>query len=511
MKKLLSTVAAAAILSGSAFAATSTNHVAVAPNGLGDALIFQEYFASTGWTTHLKVVNTDVNRAVVARVAVYESRDSQEVRDFYIYLSPGDVWTADLRATDTGVPEIISMDDSTYRGPDNITGAPTFASTSPTGGEENAVITSLTSIAGTTPTAGYVNVVAVAAKLGSKLVSGWQPGQPIDKRVIYSDFHNIANIGTTADLWTYPRIDTLTGTEIVRDTNANRAMSLPTVALKNLLAANVAPANGTSVLVDQSDAVRNQQLTGSFRPTAAIAGLTDFSRSVGNGGLAPTGVSNSLAELDAVLSRGSSVIPYEQNNDGTGVAPSVVWINFPTENLLESTAEYQNVVTAGTQPVDITYNVTTDIRNEGELNVRGVFSPVAPSPINTEVSSLSVPDLVNSAVSVVPSLTITDFRAGWLILDLQPNVTSYNLGVVAATTNTLTGTTKGVTSTNLNSSGNTIAVASNGGTAVPALVSVMSASAAGDQTRLNWMNAPYYETTVTDSAANTYSKYEISQ
>jgi hypothetical protein len=467
MKKLLSTVAAAAILSGSAFAASSTNHVAVAPNGLGDALIFQEYFAMSGWDTHLKVINTDINNAVVARVAVYESSDSQEVRDFYIYLSPGDVWTADLKLSAAGTPSIVSTDDSTYRGPSATDGSPTFAS------EAVPMEVSLNGAA-----AGYVNVVAVAAKSGTDLAgAGWLAGQPISKTVIYNNFHNVSTD------WKYPKVDVLTGTEIVKDTNNNRAMALPAVAIKNLLGDSDAQTKQVA-----NGPVRIAQISGAFQPTAALTGLTIFSNTAF--GLAAN--TNSLAELDAALSRGASVIPFETNGDAP--APSIVNINFPTENLLEETGAYKALVATGAQAADISYTLSTDIRNESEVNVKGVFSPVTAAVLGKEINQLVVSDLVKNAVAVVPSLSVSDFKAGWLSLNLTPNVTSYN--------------TTGI----LNTAGDTtdtVSVTARVGTAAPALVNVMSASNVGSDTRLNWMNSPFYETSLSNSTGGAYSKYEF--
>jgi len=106
-KLLLSSVAAAAVLSSSAFAAAT-----IATDGTGQYLISGQYYAMPGYSTKLKLVNTDLNSSVIMRGVVRESVSSQEV-DFTITLSPGDVWEADLYY-ENGKAMIKSTDDSNY-------------------------------------------------------------------------------------------------------------------------------------------------------------------------------------------------------------------------------------------------------------------------------------------------------------------------------------------------------------------------------------------------------------
>ncbi len=131
-KKILSTVAAAAILTtgamaydsmgGMAFAAaatattaknvTATTPITKAYNGLGQSLIFPAYFVGNGWETNLRVINTSSTNAVVAKVVLYSGKDSKEVRDFNIYLSANDEWTGTIKVDSDGTAKLISTDDS---------------------------------------------------------------------------------------------------------------------------------------------------------------------------------------------------------------------------------------------------------------------------------------------------------------------------------------------------------------------------------------------------------------
>ncbi len=124
-KRILSTVAAAAILTTGAMAfdsfgsmeygannATETAPMVVANDGFGQALIFPAYFVGGGWQTTLRVINTG-NTATVAKVVLYAGSDSHEVRDFNIYLSAHDEWVGTIKIDPTdNKAKIISTDDS---------------------------------------------------------------------------------------------------------------------------------------------------------------------------------------------------------------------------------------------------------------------------------------------------------------------------------------------------------------------------------------------------------------
>lgn len=95
-KALASAVAASAVvLSGAAGA------VAVNPDGLGQALIYPYYTARASQDTLLSVVNT-TNNAKAVKVRFREARNSNDVLDFNLYLSPFDVWTGRVSAKDGG-------------------------------------------------------------------------------------------------------------------------------------------------------------------------------------------------------------------------------------------------------------------------------------------------------------------------------------------------------------------------------------------------------------------------
>lgn len=112
LKKLIVSGAAALALVGTASIAADGNPpVQIGCDGTGDYLLAPVYYAVANWKTELKVVNTNTTRAIVAKVVVRDSKESEEIMDFAIYLTPGDVWTGTLY-DDNGVVKLTSTDDS---------------------------------------------------------------------------------------------------------------------------------------------------------------------------------------------------------------------------------------------------------------------------------------------------------------------------------------------------------------------------------------------------------------
>lgn len=67
--------------------------VSIAETGVGDLLIFPLYAALDGFSTKISVVNTAPEQSTVAKVVIRKYDDSKEILNFYIYLSPSDMWT----------------------------------------------------------------------------------------------------------------------------------------------------------------------------------------------------------------------------------------------------------------------------------------------------------------------------------------------------------------------------------------------------------------------------------
>lgn len=117
MKRLLkytALIATVLVISSSAWALDYTDHINTAPNNKGDMMIFPWFLAlDGGWQTKLTVINTDQVNSVVAKVVFRSFKNSQEMLDFLIYLSPADVWTGKISVdTTTKAVKVFSDDDS---------------------------------------------------------------------------------------------------------------------------------------------------------------------------------------------------------------------------------------------------------------------------------------------------------------------------------------------------------------------------------------------------------------
>lgn len=231
--------AAACLFASPSQAYDADFHVYQAGNGVGDALIYPVYAAGGTVKTNLRVVNTSPTYSVVAKVVFREPNTSCESRDFFIYLSPNDEWTADI-VDANGSTKIVSNDDSSPEVPLNVGMA--------------------TTCNGYDASVGYVEVYGVAAMTftdsnGNTLTS------PISKGLIqkaYSTLYNgtsgisflsdpmggnatCTNSATMQVTYSdkiygmryYPSQNVLAGVEEIKDTSAGLVMPMVATALAN--------------------------------------------------------------------------------------------------------------------------------------------------------------------------------------------------------------------------------------------------------------------------------------
>jgi hypothetical protein len=94
-----------AVLGGLGAIAGSAHAVYQDPNGLGQALIYPYYTvqqsAGNPFNTYISIVNT-TTRGKALKVRFREGKNSREVLDFNLFMSPNDVWTAAVVPTGTG-------------------------------------------------------------------------------------------------------------------------------------------------------------------------------------------------------------------------------------------------------------------------------------------------------------------------------------------------------------------------------------------------------------------------
>src|SRR5690606_18908242 len=108
-KKILSLAVAAGltgVVAGTAQAAMHVND-----KGMGEALVYPFYSTEGGNDTYVHVVNTTAYTKAV-KVRFIEARNSQEVLDFNLYLSPEDEWAGVITDAGNGGAMIRTVDNS---------------------------------------------------------------------------------------------------------------------------------------------------------------------------------------------------------------------------------------------------------------------------------------------------------------------------------------------------------------------------------------------------------------
>ena len=217
-KLLISGVTALTLATVGATAADNTN-TSLATDGTGDYLVLPYYAAIGNWETHLRVVNTNPTDAIVAKVVFREYKQSAEILDFPIYLSPGDVWEGTITVENNTVV-VKSSDDSLiladYPEKDKILGMNPNR-----GGKE--------------PSFGYVEVWGIAQIAATDVDPLFKVNYPLDKAKLVQKFKAELNghpySGTE---WRGVDKDSLYAEEILYDNGNKLAMTLPATALEGV-------------------------------------------------------------------------------------------------------------------------------------------------------------------------------------------------------------------------------------------------------------------------------------
>lgn len=197
----------------------------VAPSGQGDLLIYPLYVAlDGGWSTKLTVINTSEMYSTVAKLVVRSWKNSQELLDFLIFLSPADVWTGTL-SYDPAKQAVVmtSTDDSV------MVEVGVFASAN------NPMTKALVATADKTDNGflGYVYIINAATNP--------QPSSPslVSKGAIFSWYYGltladgtVARNGAPLPVAAYPR-NILTGFADISWQGTSDAFALKPVALNN--------------------------------------------------------------------------------------------------------------------------------------------------------------------------------------------------------------------------------------------------------------------------------------
>ncbi|GAB4117260.1 MAG: hypothetical protein Tsb0027_09630 [Wenzhouxiangellaceae bacterium] len=111
MNKKTLTTAVLAGLTGIAGIVSVSNAVHINPDGTGQVLVYPYYTTRGDNVTLISIVNTTEDGKAV-KVRFIEGMNSREVRDFNLYMSPFDVWTAAISDNGTGGAGFVTTDNS---------------------------------------------------------------------------------------------------------------------------------------------------------------------------------------------------------------------------------------------------------------------------------------------------------------------------------------------------------------------------------------------------------------
>ena len=108
--------ASAVVLNGTAtptaatLGATNANAFELSNGGVGHNLIVPYFTAQNGNMTVLHLTNTDVKNGKAVKVRFRGAANSDDILDFQVLLSPGDVWTGAVTAGADGVAQLTTAD-----------------------------------------------------------------------------------------------------------------------------------------------------------------------------------------------------------------------------------------------------------------------------------------------------------------------------------------------------------------------------------------------------------------
>lgn len=126
MKLFKKHVVAVSVAAAIGMTAGVAQAIEVAADHTGQVLLAPLYVADASGSTDITVVNPYTDQAVFARIAFRSQVNSQEVLDFEIYLSPGDVFRGSL-VNENGTAYLTSSDDSVLQlSQGNVAGVPLY-------------------------------------------------------------------------------------------------------------------------------------------------------------------------------------------------------------------------------------------------------------------------------------------------------------------------------------------------------------------------------------------------
>lgn len=113
MKKNVLALSIATLIGGLGFTGTASAALEVAESGAGHILLVPYYSAQEGNLSVFHLTNTDERNGKAVKVRFRGASNSDDVLDFQVFLSPGDVWTGIVsKNPESGKANLLTVDNS---------------------------------------------------------------------------------------------------------------------------------------------------------------------------------------------------------------------------------------------------------------------------------------------------------------------------------------------------------------------------------------------------------------
>lgn len=110
MKKNVLALSIAAMIGGLGFAGAASAQLAVNDSGMGHMLLVPYFTVQDGNMSVFHVVNTDTVNGKAMKVRFRGAANSDDILDFQVFMSPGDVWTAAVVKGANDVAQLVTTD-----------------------------------------------------------------------------------------------------------------------------------------------------------------------------------------------------------------------------------------------------------------------------------------------------------------------------------------------------------------------------------------------------------------
>jgi len=382
-----------AILGGLGAVAGTAHAVYEDPNGLGQALIFPYYtvqsVGSNQFNTYVSVVNT-ISRAKALKVRFREGKNSREVLDFNLYLSPNDVWTASITPTSATGGGHLATQDKSCTAPTIGTGGVDFRNYAYNGAAADGAGTGLDRTR-----EGYLEVVEMATLTGSIATAVTHVnGTPANCNAVQPA--NFSAGSAPAGTFTPPN-GGVTGSYQIINVNSGASFGGNPTVLANFSAA--------SIYTDVGDETTNLS---SANPPVAVVVVNQQTGVSGPGATVYSATyANGADAVSATLMHSNVINEYSLD---IGAKATTDWVmTFPTKRFYVTTANatppFTNkfVATGACEPISFSY---FNREEAGQVASAGDFSPLPAVQTQAICWESQVLSIVNSASSSATSAVL---------------------------------------------------------------------------------------------------------